>query len=465
MTPSRQGRQGESDIVVSVVRAEGGLSNPAHVALEDLGVVVEPGGTDTQLRLMVTVPHGAAPGPRALTFDTASGSTREVDLIDVTPISVGPAGADSNLGTTDAPFRSLKQALSVAGPGDTCWLENGTYDAEHGESWGYAVPAELTIAGESTDLTVLRAPAPAANADTQGPDALEPSAKLSLATLSLVGFDLAVKLADSVQLSLHEVAIRAGAAGILVDGAGSTLRLEAGSIDATGACVELGGSCDGCKLDIDGTTLSTVSDVAPAIRVLDASHRSELSLMNAQLSGGAFIADPEAVLTIDSSTVEGSVANAGVNFAGAKFDLTNSTVRAGSSPYGISLRSGALSLTDAIVEGNNYSVYQTAGKSTLRRTKLRGYSSVGLYFASGELDLGTETEAGDNAFSGSGSDAFGIYVNTGTTPITCSNSSFNGVFPPAGTVQASGSDSLVEPGQYVLTPGQMIRFFDVPEQR
>ena len=465
VSPAKQVRQGESDIVVSVARAEGGLSDVTHVALGELGVEIEAGGTDTQMRLHVTVPHGAALGPRALTFDSPSGSVSEDDVIDVTPISVAATGADSNLGTTDAPFRSLKQALSVAGAGDTCSLANGTYDAEHGETWAYALPAGLDIVGESTELTVLQAPAHSVAVEVAGPEAFDPAANSSLATLSLVGFDLAVKLVGPAQVSLHEVAIRGGGAGISLEAAGSTVELEAGSVDATGVCVELGGACDGCRLDIVATSLTTAGDIAPAIRVLETSHRSQLSLENVQLAGGAFIADPEAALTIDSSTVLGSGANAGVNFAGATLDVTNSTVRAGSSPYGISLRSGALSLTDVSVEGNNYSVYQTAGKSRLRRATLRGYTSVGLYFASGELDLGTATEAGGNAFLGSGADAFGIYVNTGTAPVTCSNTSFNGVFPPAGTVQASGSDSLVEPGQYVLTPEQKILFFDVPEQR
>ena len=59
-------------------------------------------------------------------------------------------------------------------------------------------------------------------------------------------------------------------------------------------------------------------------------------------------------------------------------------------------------------------------------------------------------------------EAFGIYVATGTQPATASDTSFNGVTPPASVVQA-GERELAEPGAYFLTPGQRVTFFRVAD--
>ena len=143
--------------------------------------------------------------------------------------------------------------------------------------------------------------------------------------------------------------------------------------------------------------------------------------------------------------------------------MTHSHFNALTAPYGIGLRAGTMSLEDVTVQGNQYSVYQIAGTSKLRNTKLQGYSSIGFYFAKGDLDLGTATDAGDNLFlAASSTDTFGIYVDTDTSPLSCSNTSFDGVFPPTGVVQAGLAGLLTQPGEYILTPGKAITFFSVP---
>jgi hypothetical protein len=129
--------------------------------------------------------------------------------------------------------------------------------------------------------------------------------------------------------------------------------------------------------------------------------------------------------------------------------------------YGISLHAGVLTLKDCAISGGPYGLYQLAGSSRLRRTELTNYGSIGLYLAAGSLDLGTDTEAGDNAFSASNNlSAFGLYVDTGAAPISASNTSFNGLTPPAGVVQADASD-VAAPGAYLLTPGVRIAFYRV----
>ena len=191
VSPANEVRQGQAGISVSFGQAAGGLSNPSHVDLEDLQVAVDPSSSDDHLLLTVTVPHGAAPGPRSLTIETGSGTITEPAVIDVTPISVSPTGQDSKSGTTSAPFRTLARALAVAGTGDSCVLASGTYDASGGEAWGYAVPNDLTISGDSASSTVLQGSASPSTMGAEGTlSALQPSAALTLQNLALAGFDV-----------------------------------------------------------------------------------------------------------------------------------------------------------------------------------------------------------------------------------------------------------------------------------
>ncbi|HEY3667696.1 MAG TPA: DUF1565 domain-containing protein, partial [Polyangiaceae bacterium] len=209
VSPASEARQGQTQIALSFSRASGGLSSPSRVDLEDLVVKVEPSSTDRELRLTVSVPHGAAPGWRSLSIDTSSGVSIEANVIDVTAITVDPSGQDSQLGTTSSPFRTIRQALSVAGSDDTCLVHDGQYDEQSGETWGYAVPEALTIIGDSASATTLQGPAHASpSADSADASAFEPSAKLAIQTLALADFDVALNATQPAQLALQGVRIR-----------------------------------------------------------------------------------------------------------------------------------------------------------------------------------------------------------------------------------------------------------------
>jgi hypothetical protein len=323
---------------------------------------------------------------------------------DSASITVSPNGNDQNSGNAAAPLRTLKRALERAQPGDTIELRTGNYTALPEEPWGYTPPAGVTIRGNSSANTRLQGPA------SDGGPALAITGRFTLEQLELSGFELALEQTASAELRLKEVAV-AGA------------------------------------------------DTALAVR--DTARGSELSIEDSRLSGGVLIAAPDSTLTLSDSDVSGDTAEGVVNFAGASLDLRNTTLNAGEAPYGISLRAGNLTLQDCVITGGSYGVYQLTGSSRLRRTRVDGYTSIGLYFASGALDLGTAREAGDNAFvERDGAGGFGIYVDTGALPATASDTSFEGVVPPAAVVQASERD-VAAPGEYFITPGQRITFFRV----
>jgi hypothetical protein len=306
-------------------------------------------------------------------------------------IIVSPRGVDSNAGTQSAPLRSLKQAILAAQPGQAIRLESGTYDEQSGETWGYAVPAGVSITGASAADSVLQTSTPSGSTAT----ALATSGNLTLQNVALLGFDIAVSM-----------------------------------------------------------TPPTNGDADRAPR---------LSLEHVRVVGGVFVSDVQARLNVDDADITGTTANGAVNFDGKSLHITSSSIHAGAAPYGISKRSGDLSLNDVSVDGGNYALYQLAGSSTLRGSQLTDFESIGLYFASGELDLGTATEAGNNALTGRAgvSSAFGIYVDVGAGAVTSSATSFDGVVPPAGVIRA-GATELAEPGEYFITPGQSVEFFDAP---
>jgi len=460
VAPSSEVRQGQIGAVLTVQRSAGGLSRASRADLEDLTVAIDPKSTDERLLVNVTVPHGAALGPRTFTLETPSGTLTQPSAVEVTPITVGPAGDDASLGTRSAPFRSLKQALLVAGAGDTCLLQNGTYAATSGETWGYALPEPLTIEGESFAQTILEGPEQTSpGAPQAGTPALAPSADLSLAQLSLTGFDVAVAATGPAQLSLQDVVID-GKSGVVAEGDGSSLKLTGGSIDASDFAVQLGDTCSGCSLSIDSTTLTESGD-GPVVQVSKAAQHSQLSLTQAQIVGGVLVLDPTATVTLSGGVLTGGGVAPGLDFAGATLEANGSAFRAASAPYGLSLRAGTISLSDATVEGNQYGVYQLGGSSKVRGSKISGYASIGIYFATGNMDLGTATEAGNNTFVGGSDNAYGIYVDTNTSPPTCSNTSFDGMVPDPGMVQA-GIDLLFAPSEYVLAATKTITFFRVP---
>jgi len=322
------------------------------------------------------------------------------------PIVVDAHGSDSGNGSSSAPFRTLKRALEQAKPGDTVQLAAGDYTLAAGEEWGYSAPAPLTIRGDSSQSTHLYGPA------FDGRPGFEVVGALTLEHLELNGFGTALEQTAPGALSLNDVTLVNCTAGVVV------------RETSQGAVVRIDSS---------------------------------------QISGGVFVDAPESELDIDATDVDGTTSSAAVNFNGSRVDISGSTLRPGTTSFGISLRAGALTLSDTSISGGNYGVYQLLGSSRLRRTQIKDYGSIGLYFASGALDLGTETEAGDNTFADRGAGtAFGLYVDTGTQPATASNTSFDGVMPEASVVQAS-AEEVAAPGAYFITPGQRLTFFRVPE--
>jgi hypothetical protein len=162
---SSQLRQGSGTITLEIDGKN--LERISAVKLGDLAVSVLPGRTSTRLELQTTIGHGASLGAKDLVLTADGGDTTRPGVLTVTPITSGPSGNDTTgAGTTEHPYRTLKNVLSIAQSGDVVRLLNGTYNAAGGESWPTItsgaltpnVPVGVRVEGESTAGTVLEGP-------------------------------------------------------------------------------------------------------------------------------------------------------------------------------------------------------------------------------------------------------------------------------------------------------------------
>ena len=153
VTGSTQVRQGAGDITLDVTGTN--LSGISAASLAGLTGAFAGGATDTTATIFVTIPSGIAFGDKTLSLNVPisstvpSGTLKKTAAITITSIVAGPTGNDTTgQGTPELPFRSLKQAASVASSTDNIVLQNGTYNTASGESFPQAVDG-LTIEGES----------------------------------------------------------------------------------------------------------------------------------------------------------------------------------------------------------------------------------------------------------------------------------------------------------------------------
>jgi hypothetical protein len=406
--PAATLRQGQTDVTLTLTRAAGGLAG-SDVTLGDLVVERRSESTDRRLVLDVSVPHGAPVGARDLTFTDEDGARVTAASVQVGPITAGPAGSDEAPGTSAAPFRTLRAAVRAAGEGDTIALLDGTYDQAGGETWGYTLPARVTVTGQSRDATVLRGPAM---------DSSDHGERALIATGETVVLDLSL---DSFET------------GVAVQGAGASLVMS--------DCEVSGGH---------------------AVAVADTAAGSKTTLDHDTVQGDVLVSDASGDLTVTSSTFTTAPTDQkpSINFNGQRLVVQDTTITVDANVFGINFGGRSLELANVTITGGKYGVYQLSGNARVRQTQIRDYAFIGYYLAEGDLDLGTASEPGGNAFASAatGPAVFGLYVDDIIDPVTCSDTTFNGVEPPAGT-RAAGVDPIAEPGAYFINYGKTMAFW------
>jgi hypothetical protein len=496
VTPSPSIRQGQINVTITVTRAAGGLASAALFDMGDLTVRSQAGGTDTSLVLKVSVPHGAPLGKRTLKIAAAGGVITAADVVEVTAITAGPTGADANAGSAAAPFLTLKQSILVADVGDTIHLIDGTYNTKGGETWGYVIPANLTIVGDSTAGTIIDG-----QGATTNPNGFNASAALTLKNLTVLHFNYGIDIKNpSSTVTLQDVQLGNNAnAAIYVEQAatGSTVNLLGKStlidqpgqsavyvynspnvtVNITDATLQ-GGSyvvyyaynCSGSKLNVAGATIKQLANYnAIYMGISSNTVATTATLSKATIVGNISYTDAKGgTMTIIGSTITQKYGN-GIDFAASSLSMTDTsiTMSAANSAIYLSGAQAAMSLKGVTITGGGYGIQQTGAGSTakLRGSSIQGTTYDAYILQAGDLDLGTATESGDNVIAApSGTSYWCLSITrpqgaSGGNPVTCSGTTLNGLAPNPGTIDASAGTVSLQPQRYYLTTGNKLIFY------
>jgi hypothetical protein len=504
VTPNASVRPGQGNITITVNQAAGGLASPTVFELGGLTVRADAASTDTMLVLKISVPHGAALGKRSLKFASAGGLFMAADVLEVTAITVAPAGVDSNPGSAASPFKTLKQAILTSGGGDTIHLLDGTYNLASGETWGYTIPDNLTIVGDSTEGTIIDGAGASGN-----PNGFDASAALTLKSLTIQHFYNGIDMKKpSATVTMEDVAlishsyyginIETAAMGSTVNFSGAkglinqpghqamyiyavqgvTINVTNGKLQGGSYVIQFGGNCSGTKLNITNTTIEQLamnSYDAVYVGVSGNAAGTEIVFNNVTVIGGLQDLDPKGTFTITGGTITAKY-GIGIDFSAKSLSVTGTTISMMSASAGISFHTeaqGLMSLKNVTVDGGGYGVQQTAkaGSAKLRGTTIKNTAYHGYYLSAGDLDLGTAAESGDNIFGApTSTNYYCLAIQRGTganagAPVTCSGTAFAATGPndgqrPAPAMISADSGVITQaPQLYYVGTGDKLNFY------
>ena len=145
-----QVRQGQS---VTLVVAGTHFGDVVYASLGDR-MLFPTTKTEVELDFDVLIRSGDPLGAVDLVLHTGDVDTTRAAAITVTPIAVTLAGDDGNIGTFDAPLRTITAAMGVALGGDTISVGPGTFGA--GEAPQIFFDSRVTVLGAGSDKTIIQ---------------------------------------------------------------------------------------------------------------------------------------------------------------------------------------------------------------------------------------------------------------------------------------------------------------------
>ena len=357
--------------------------------------------------VLVTAHHAAALGQCEVTITSASGgvaATRHVNMY-VSPIAAIGGGSDDNVGSIDSPFATFAKAAMIAQSGDTIYLQNGASTGPGVNTVDGSVVTlqdNVTVEGYDNDTVVDQQPG-----QTELTMEVVLLGGATFSNLTLDGHRLVVTTPGS-QLVLRNSFVDDGItldAKAGVESAGATptnLDVSGGGLKNDGVTLSpLWVQSDGATVTIEnmarigrsggtdpttaailfeghGQTL-TIVDAAvvqningPAIRLSGQVH---LEVNDASLQGGVQILDPASTAHLVSANLSLAENVGEIHFGGATLDFENGSFA------GL-----------AVVQDNPASVVK------VRNSSVSNYTQIGYHLLAGTLDLGTETEQGNNVF-------------------------------------------------------------------
>ncbi|HEX4405244.1 MAG TPA: hypothetical protein VH560_10480, partial [Polyangia bacterium] len=413
-------------------------------------------------------------------------------------------GTDSapNTGASDSPFRSLKQSIAVADVGDTIQLMDGKYSAlpvasgGSAETWGYTLPTNVTITGQTTAGTILD------GVGVNSVDGFDVAQTLAISNMTIQDFryGIDVAAANSTFTMTNTVLGNNSQQGVRVEQAatGSTVNiLGATSLINQPGLVALyvynvpnvtvnimdatlqGGSdviqyyynVSGSKLNINHATIKQLS-TANAINIAASSNATgtAVTLTNATIAGSITDSDTKGSLTITGGTVMSP--NDAIDFSGNALTMTTTalTVNSTNNYNDLYITSGIgsmISLSGVTISGGGRGIFQNGAGSAvkLRMTTVQNTTYDAYYLVNGDLDLGTAADNGNGNFlatpATAGYYAINISRSQGTaTPISASGTAFGaaGAVPNAGVIDATAA-TVSNPYKWYVSLGNKLAFF------
>ena len=123
------------------------------VALGELPATVV-STSPTEVVADLGVPHGTAPGPRALTVSGPAGSATLADAIETTVYIIAAGAAPGGHGTFQSPLQLCEEETTTARAGDTLSLLAGEHVCDFDEQ--LSLVGGLTVVGQGADVTIVR---------------------------------------------------------------------------------------------------------------------------------------------------------------------------------------------------------------------------------------------------------------------------------------------------------------------
>lgn len=333
--------------------------------------------------------------------------------VDVHTVHVTTTGDDTRDGVT-GPVKTLKRAIAIAngnGAITAITLAAGKYGAANGESFPYAVPANVTLAGDPAGGTIL--------AGTAGEGLTLDTGELH--DLELRDFGVAIKATGTAALS--NVRVHTSIVGVSVETAAKLKVTKLDLVGTAAACSNVGMQVQGAgQLTVTGLTARAVATV---LRQADS---SSVSIATATLTGDAACTTSALVVNgasfkLTDVTIDGG--QDGIAFSGSTTaTLTNTTianvkrdaivgrVKTGritggelrnNGRAGMEVITGTWTLTNVGIKGNPVmGIYlqgggaDTPGTLTMRGCTVTGNGNGIYLFDFAIADLGTASNPGNN---------------------------------------------------------------------
>jgi hypothetical protein len=457
--------QGEINITITVNGKD--LGNPTNIKLGDLKTVLKTGGSDTSFEVTASVPHGATLGTKDFSFQTDGGTGGKDKLITVSAITAAADGKDTNRGTSDNPFRTYKKALTVADKGDSIALGKGTYNVAGGEDWMLAVPEDVTISGEGVETKLV---GPGSEGGSVSVDGFTFKGNATIKNLSLGFFRYNAYLDKPNQkISFEGVELtgsRSYAIYTTTAAKGAELKLKDTNVTACdGQCLYL--YAENGKLDTTGGKIVSLTSYALSISVKGIT----VNIDGTEVTGGGsynsiYSTQPGVTVTLKNAKIGNRVDFSSSDEMMGALTIENTTFDvkdASANQQCLVFHANRLIVKKSKFLNCYYGITQQSGEATVRDSQFSDYTYYGYYITAGKLDLGTETESGNNSFSSAdGGSKYGLYDSRqlAATPITCSGTSFNDNIPVAKTETYVSGTPVNEANRYrISTVGNSIVFY------